>query len=96
MPLEQLLREKRSEIAAIAARHGVEQVSVFGSVARGESRPESDLDLLIEAGPHTTPWFPAGFILDLEALLHRRVQVVTEAGLRPEMRESVLRDARPL
>jgi predicted nucleotidyltransferase len=96
MPLEQLLLEKRAEITEIAARHGVERILVFGSAARGESRPDSDLDLLITTGPRISPWFPAGLIVDLEALLHRRVQVVTEAGLRPELRESVLRDARPL
>jgi predicted nucleotidyltransferase len=63
---------------------------------RGEERPDSDIDLLVEAGPETSPWFPAGLILELEALLGRRVDVVTEAGLRSELRESVLQDARPL
>ena len=47
-------------ILAIAARHGVQRVRVFGSFARGEANEESDLDLLIEAGPHTPPWFPGG------------------------------------
>jgi hypothetical protein len=49
---------KRAAILAIAARHGVQRVRVFGSFARGDARPDSDLDLLIEAGPHTPPWFP--------------------------------------
>jgi uncharacterized protein len=96
MPLEELVQQKRAEIAAIAAKHGVQSVWVVGSVARGDSRDESDLDLLVTPGPRTSSWFPGGLISDLEALLHRRVQVVTEAGLRPELRESVLRDARPL
>jgi uncharacterized protein len=96
MSLEQLIREKRDEITRIAARHGVERLRVFGSVARGESRPDSDLDLLIEAGPNTTPWFPGGLVFDLKSLLGCHVQVVAEAGLRPEFRESVLKHARPL
>jgi len=96
MPFEQLLHERKQEIAQIASRHGACQVRVFGSVARGEERADSDIDLLVEAGPETSPWFPAGLILDLEALLGRKVDVVTEAGLLPELRESVLRDAKPL
>jgi predicted nucleotidyltransferase len=96
MPLEQLLRERREEIARIAARHGVVRVRVFGSVARAESRSDSDVDLLVATGPSTSPWFPAGLVLDLEALLNCRVDVVTETGLREEFRDAVLRDARPL
>jgi uncharacterized protein len=96
MPLEQLLSQQRDEINRIAARHGADQVRVFGSVARGESRPDSDVDLLVSAGPHTSPWFPAGLIIDLETLLGCHVDVVTEAGLRPDLRESVLKDARPI
>src|ERR671936_416675 len=96
MSLEQLVQDNATEIRAIAAKHGAERVRVFGSVARGESGAESDIDLLVAAGPQTSSWLPGGLIADLEALLQRRVQVVTEAGLRPELRESVLRDARPL
>jgi uncharacterized protein len=96
MPLEQLIEQKRDEIHRIAAEHGVTRLRVFGSVARGDSRPGSDLDLLIETGPKTSSWFPAGLIIDLEALLGCKVDVVTEAGLRPDLREYVLKDARPL
>ena len=94
--LEELLREHRNEIRRIAAEHGVTSVRVFGSVARGESQPGSDLDLLIDVGPVTSSWFPAGLIMDLEELLGRRVEVVTERGLNPALRDAVLRDARPL
>jgi predicted nucleotidyltransferase len=96
MPLEQLVASRRNEIVQIAARHGVQKVRVFGSVARGEAGANSDLDLLVDTGPNTSPWFPAGLVLDLESLLGCRVDVVTEAGLRPELRESVLREARLL
>lgn len=96
MMLEELIRERRDEIHRIAAEHGVTRLRVFGSVARGEAGPESDLDLLIEVGPTTSSWFPAGLIMDLEQLLGCRVEVVTEQGLNPMLRESVIEDARPL
>jgi uncharacterized protein len=94
--LEQLLREKRDDIKRIAARHGAYNIRVFGSVARGEAGPESDIDILIDVGPTTSSWFPAGLILDLEDLLGRRVEVITEKALNPELRDHVLREAIPL
>ena len=96
MTIEELLRERRDEIRRIAAAHGVTGVRVFGSVARGEAGPASDLDLLIEVGPAPSSWFPAGLIMDLEQLLGCRVDVVTEQALNPELRDTVLRDAKPL
>jgi predicted nucleotidyltransferase len=92
----ELIHEKREEIQRIAAKHGVSGICVFGSVARGEAGPESDVDFLVEAGPVTTPWFPAGLILDLEDLLGRRVEVVTGRGLNPDLRDRVLAEAVPV
>jgi hypothetical protein len=74
----------------------VTRLRVIGSVARGEARPDSDLDLLIEVGPATSSWFPAGLIMALEQLLGCRVDIVTERALNLALRETVLRDARPL
>jgi len=96
MSIEYQVRQKRNEILRIAERHGAYNVRVFGSVARGEAGPDSDVDLLIDAGEKVSSWFPAGLILDLEELLGRRVDVVEEVALRPELRPYVLRDARPL
>ena len=96
MSLAELLHERRDAIKQIAKRHGVVSVRVFGSVARDQATSNSDIDLLVETGPNTSPWFPAGLMLDLESLLGRRVEIVTERALRPELREAVLRDARPL
>lgn len=90
---KEAIRQKREEIRRIAAEHGAINVRVFGSVARGEERPDSDLDLLIDVGPKTSSWFPAGLILDLEKLLGCRVEVVTEKSLNPLFREQVLREA---
>ena len=87
---------KRAAILAIAAKHGVQRVWVFGSFARGDARGDSDLDLLIEAGPRTPPWFPGGLLVDLEEELGRRVDIAEESTLDPLIREGVLREAIPL
>jgi len=92
----ELLDKTRDEIQRIAAHHGACNIRVFGSFARGEAGPQSDLDLLISVGPKTTPWFPGGLVADLEQLLGRRVDVVTDNGLSPLIRERVLREAVPL
>lgn len=92
----QLIRLNREEILRIAARHGARNIRLFGSVARGEARPDSDVDFLVDAGPATSSWFPGGLIVDLEALLGKRVEVVTERGLHPLLRDSVLREAVPV
>jgi predicted nucleotidyltransferase len=73
-----------------------ENLRVFGSVARGDTRPDSDVDLLIDIVGPTTPWFPGGLLNDLEALLGRRVDIVIARSLSPLIREDVLRDALPL
>jgi predicted nucleotidyltransferase len=96
MTLAQLLHEKREDIQRIAAKHGAYNVRVFGSAARGEERPESDIDLLVDTGSTTSSWFPAGLILELEGLLGRRVEVVTEKALNPYLRDHVLHEAIPL
>jgi uncharacterized protein len=96
MTVEQLLHEKREEIQRIAAKHGARNVRIFGSVARREARPDSDIDLLVDAGPKTSSWFPAGLILDLEEVLGCKVEVVTEKGLNEYLRDRVLTEAVPL
>ncbi|MGA2072419.1 MAG: nucleotidyltransferase family protein [Terriglobia bacterium] len=96
MTIEQLVHEKRDEVKRIAAKHGVRNVRVFGSVARGEAQADSDIDFLVDTGPVTSSWFPAGLVLDLEEILGRRVEVVTERGLSPLIKERVLQEAVPL
>ncbi len=96
MTLRQLIQERRDDIVSIAARHGASNVRLFGSVARGEDGPDSDVDFLVEAGPTTSSWFPAGLILDLEQILDRPVEIVTDRGLNPLIRWHVLQEAIPL
>jgi predicted nucleotidyltransferase len=94
--LEELLKAKREEILEVCARYGARQVRVFGSVARGEADEQSDIDFLVELEPGRTLLDLGGLQYDLEQLLGRRVDVVMERGLKPRIRERVLREAVPL
>jgi predicted nucleotidyltransferase len=93
MGIEELLKSKREEILQIAARHGAHNVRVFGSVARGDARPDSDVDFLVDAGPACSPWFPGGLIADLQELLGRPVHVLTEPAIHWYIRDRVLQEA---
>lgn len=93
MDLLSLVQEKREQILALAAKHGAFNVRLFGSVVRNEATEDSDIDFLIDYDlERISSWFPVGLIQDLEDLLERRVDVVTEQGLKPRIREQVLRD----
>jgi len=96
MTLEDLLKAKREEILRVCAKYGAHNVQVFGSVARSEADEQSDIDFLVELEPGRTLFDPGGLQYDLEQLLGRRVDVVTERGLKPRIRERVLREALPL
>ncbi|MEW6741274.1 MAG: nucleotidyltransferase family protein [Planctomycetota bacterium] len=96
MTVVELLKVKREEILRIAQKHGARNVRVFGSAVRGEATEESDLDLLVDVGEQTSPWFPAGLVQELEELLDRPVDVVTEDSLYWLLKRRILREARPL
>lgn len=97
MALRDLLTKEREAILAVAERHGAFNVRVFGSVARGEETPESDIDFLIDYDlDRVSPWFPVGLMHDLQDLLGREVDVVTEGGLHWYIRERVLSEAQAL
>jgi uncharacterized protein len=96
MNANQLLRSKRQEIMQIAARNGAINVRVFGSVARGEARPDSDVDFLVTLEADRSLLDLARLLRELQTLLNCSVDVVTEAGLRARLRAQVLKEARPL
>jgi predicted nucleotidyltransferase len=96
MGIDDLLRQNGEQIRRIAALHGAGNLRLFGSAARSEAGPDSDLDILVDVVSTPSSWFPAGLILDLQALLGRRVDVVAEKGLDPALRQRVLREAVPL
>ncbi len=93
MPLDELVRKRREAILSVARRHGAERVSVFGSRAHGDARPDSDADILVEAGMDTSPFFPGGLLADLQEILGCRVDVAEPEGLHPAVRDQVLREA---
>lgn len=90
------LNEKRQEILQIAARHGAHNIRLFGSMARGEDRPQSDVDLLVDMASGRSLLDLVGLSQDLEELLKRKVDVVTDASLHPALRERIRAEARPL
>ena len=93
MAIEEIIKEKREEILQIAARRGAYNLRIFGSVARGDAGPDSDLDLLVDMQPGKGLLDVGGLLMDLQDLLGCRVDVVTEKGLRGRIRERVLREA---
>jgi len=96
MTTEQLVQSKREAILRVAAEYGAHNVRLFGSVARGEATDDSDIDLLVDLDPGRSGLDQAGLSLDLEALLERKVDVVTEAGLYWLLRRRILNEARAL
>jgi predicted nucleotidyltransferase len=92
--LMQLLRDRRDEIVEAAARHGVRNVRVFGSVARGEETAESDVDLLVDLDPGVGLFAIGALEVDLEERLGRKVDVVIARALRESVAATV--EALPL
>src|SRR5437016_954264 len=90
---EELIQAKRDDILRAATKYGASNVRIFGSVARGEADEQSDLDLLVDMDTECSLLHLAGLLIELEELLDRRVDIVTEEGLRDRMREQVLQEA---
>lgn len=96
MNLEQVLKDKRDDILNAAARYGAYNLRIFGSVARGEAKSDSDIDILVDLEPGRSLLDLGGLLMDLQELLGCNVDVVTENGLRPRIKDRVLREALPL
>ena len=91
--INDLLKSKREEILRLAAKRGARNVRIFGSVARGQARPDSDIDFLVDLELGRSLLDLGGLLNDLQKLLGRPVDVVTESGLRERIRRRVLKDA---
>lgn len=91
-----LIERYRAAIRALAARRGIQNVRVFGSMARDDADDSSDIDLLVTLPPGKSGLALGGLLLDVQELTQRRVDVVTEASLHPALRERILREAFPL
>ncbi len=96
MDRRQLLLSRREEVLSLAAAHGARRVLLFGSLARGEEREGSDVDLLVEMEEGRSLLDLGGLQQALEELLGLPVDVVTEGSLPPRLRQRVLAEAVPL
>jgi predicted nucleotidyltransferase len=92
MGIEEVLGGKREAILQLADKHGAYNVRVFGSVARGEAGPTSDVDLVVDVQPWVGLEF-LGLWDELEDLLGRKVDLLTERALKSGIRERILREA---
>lgn len=93
MGIEELLLPLKEEILKIAAQYGAYNVRIFGSVARGEARPDSDVDFLVELEPQRTLLDQIALIQSLEELLGRKVDVTEPETLHELIRDKVLQEA---
>ena len=91
-----LIKSHRRQIQSLAARYGIEHVRVFGSMVRDDAGPESDVDLLVTLPSGASGLALGALQMDVEELLHRKVDVLTEAGLHPALRARILHEARAL
>ena len=96
MGIAEVLTTKRQQVLQIARRHGAYHVRIFGSVARGEAQPDSDIDFLVEMEPGRSVLDMGGLVMELQQLLCHNVDVVTERGLKSRIRDRVLAEAIPL
>ena len=92
----EVLKNKRDEILRLANHYGVERMRIFGSLARGQATPDSDIDFLVAFRRGKTLLDLIGFKQDLEELLGRKVDVVSEGGVSPYMRNRIFGEAVPL
>jgi uncharacterized protein len=96
MSLREEIHRQRDTLLNIAARYGTSNVRLFGSVARGEERPDSDVDVLIDLSPDRGFGDYLGLAEEFESLLHRRVDLLLSRSLSPHFRPFIEAEARPV
>ena len=96
MGISEIIGDRRERILALAKSYGASNVRVFGSVVQGTADEKSDVDFLVDMEPGRSLFDMGGLLMDLQELLKRDVDVVTAAGLRPRIRERVLKEAEAL
>ena len=96
MGINEINREQREQIFALASKYGASNVRVFGSVVRGTADEDSDIDFLVDLEPGRSLFDLGGMLMDLQELLEREVDIVTEKGLHWYIRDKILKEAKPL
>jgi hypothetical protein len=93
MTLRDIIEMHRDEIIKVAMQHGARNIRLFGSVVRGEADEQSDVDFLVDLESGRSLLDLGGLLMDLKEVLGRDVDVVTEKGLNPRIRDRVLSEA---
>lgn len=93
MSISSIIKNKREDIMNIAQKYGAKNVRVFGSMARSEEDMDSDLDIIVEMESGSSLLDIIAIKQDIEELLGRKVDVVTEASISPYIRDAVLKEA---
>jgi predicted nucleotidyltransferase len=96
MGILEIIGNHKDQILALAAKHGAYNVRVFGSVAQGTADESSDIDFLVDLEDGRSLFDLGGFLMDLQSLLQRKVDVLTEQSLHWYIRNKVLNEAKPL
>jgi predicted nucleotidyltransferase len=96
MGIAEIIQDKKEQILALAAKHGALNVRVFGSVANGTADQDSDVDFLVDLEQDRSLFDLGGLLMDLQQLLNRNVDVVTENGLHWYIKDRILSEAKPL
>lgn len=96
MKLADIIQKEREEIIRLSMLHGAKNIRVFGSVARGEESKDSDIDILVELEKGRSLLDLSGLLMDLQQLLGRKVDVVTEKSLHWYIRDRILKEAREI
>jgi predicted nucleotidyltransferase len=96
MGIPEIIQDKREQVLALATRHGASNVRIFGSVANGTAKTDSDIDFLVDLEPGRSLFDLGGLLMDLQQLFDRKVDVVTENGLHWYIKERILREAKPI
>ena len=96
MGIQEIIGNHKDQILAIASKHGAYNVRVFGSVAQGTADESSDIDFLVDLEDGRSLFDLGGLLMDLQNLLQRKVDVLTEQSLHWYIRNKVLNEAKPL
>jgi len=96
MTAEETLKIKRKDILRIAGRHGAQNIRIFGSFARGEAGAKSDLDLLVEMQSGRSLFDLVALGQELEEFLGRKVDILTDGGISPYLKDRIYAEAKPL
>ncbi|PWR73672.1 nucleotidyltransferase family protein [Methanospirillum lacunae] len=92
----EILKTKRSELIALAQKHGASNIRVFGSVSRKEENSNSDIDILVDMAEGASLLDLARLKNDLEDLLGRPIDITTKPALHPMLAGTILKEAIPL